>query len=230
MKIMGIDSSTPQGSVALLENGQILAQAEVGNNSAFSNQILKLLDTVLNESKSRLEDVHGFCLTTGPGSFTGLRVGASLLKGLVLATSKPFVKIDTLEATALRAIPSSNNICAVLDAKKQELYTATFREHNGALKRLTPDRAIAPEDLCQEIKEPTVFIGNGLDTYGDLLASRLKDFFLPAPQNLPFTVAGCAARLAEAHFGDEKLFDLNELTLKYVRRSEAEINNLKGGH
>ncbi len=109
-----------------MENGQILAQAEVGNNSAFSNQILKLLDTVLNESKSRLEDVHGFCLTTGPGSFTGLRVGASLLKGLVLATSKPFVKIDTLEATAFRATPSNNNICAVLDAKKRSCIQPLF--------------------------------------------------------------------------------------------------------
>ncbi len=224
MKIMGIDSSTPQGSVALLENGQVLAQAEVGNNSSFSNQILNLVDTVLNESRSKLEDVHGFCLTAGPGSFTGLRVGASLLKGFVLATSKPFVKIDTLEATALRATPTNKKICAILDAKKKELYTANFRERDGVLERLTPDRAVAPEQLCREIKEPTIFVGNGLYAYGDWLASRLEDFFLPASENLPFTVAGCAARLAEKHFDDEKFYDLNELNIKYVRKPEAELN------
>jgi tRNA threonylcarbamoyladenosine biosynthesis protein TsaB len=224
MKIMGIDSSTPQGSVAILEDGRILAQAEVDKNSTFSNQILNLIDTVLSKSNTGLENVDGFCLTTGPGSFTGLRVGASVLKGLILATSKPFVKIDTLEATALRATPADNVICAVLDAKKKELYTASFRGDNGALERITPDRAIVPEELCQEIKEPTIFIGNGLDSYGDLLASRLEGNFLRAPTKLPYTVAACAVRLVENHFDDEKLFDLNELNIKYVRKSEAELN------
>lgn len=224
MKIMGIDSSSPQGSVALFEGGRVLAQAEVDKKSALSNQILNLIDTVLKESKTPLEDVDGFCLTTGPGSFTGLRVGASLLKGLLIATSKPFIKIDTLEAIALRAMPTSNNICAILDAKKKEVYTACFREIDGTLKRLTPDRAVAPDQLCREIKEPTVFIGNGLDSYGDLLVSRLGNNFLSAHKKLPYTVAACAARLAENHFDQEKLFDLDKLNIKYVRKSEAELN------
>ena len=89
MVIMGIDSSTPQSSVALLEDGRVLDQAEHVKNSTLSNQVLSLVDKVLTKSGTRLEDVDGLCLTTGPGSFTGLRIGASLLKGLVLATSKP---------------------------------------------------------------------------------------------------------------------------------------------
>ena len=124
----------------------------------------------------------------------------------------------------LRAIPTGHNICAILDAKKKEVYTASFREVDGTLKRLTPDRAVTPDQLCQEIEEPTVFIGNGLDSYGDLLASRLGNNFLPAQNNLLYTVAACAARLAENHFDQEKLFDLDKLNIKYVRKSEAELN------
>ena len=106
MMLMGIDSSTPQASIALLTDGHVLAQAEVDVNATVSNQILFLIDRVLTSSGVNLTDLDGFCLTTGPGSFTGLRVGASILKGLLLATSKPFVKIDTLEALALQAIPT----------------------------------------------------------------------------------------------------------------------------
>ena len=89
MMLMGIDSSVPQASIALLKDGEILDQAEVGTNATASNQVLFLIDKVLISSGVNLHNLDGFCLTTGPGSFTGLRVGASILKGLLLATSKP---------------------------------------------------------------------------------------------------------------------------------------------
>ena len=223
MVIMGIDSTTPQSSVALLKDGQVLVQAESVKNSTRSNQVLSLLDKVLKDSYTRLEDVDCLCLTIGPGSFTGLRVGASLLKGLVLATSKPFVKIDTLEATALQAMPANNKICVILDAKKKEVYTAHFFENDGVLERLTPDRALTPNQLCQEITSPTVFIGNGLDSYGSLLTSQLGVKFIPIQNKCTDTVAACAARLAENRFKNTKTTNLDELTIKYVRKSEAEL-------
>jgi len=227
MVIMGIDSSTPQSSVALLKDGRVLGQAENCENLTFSDKVLSLVDKVLTKSGTRFEDVDGLCLTTGPGSFTGLRVGASLLKGLVLATSKPFVKIDTLEATALRAMPINNKICAILDAKKKEVYTACFKPSGETLERLTPDRAVTPYQLCEEITEPTVFIGSGLDSYGVLLASQLRKNFLPTHKTTPFTVAACAARLAEKYFETDKCFNLSELNIKYVRKPEAELKFAK---
>ena len=224
---MGIDSSTPQSSAALLRDGQILDQAEVSKNSTLSNQILYLVDKVLTKSGTSFNDIDGLCLTTGPGSFTGLRVGASLVKGLLLATSKPFVKISTLEATALQAMPSNDNICAILDAKKKEVYTACFQPNSGGLARLTPDQAVTPDQLCKEIKEPTIFIGNGLDSYGALLVERLGANFKSTHKVAPFTVAACAARLAEKHFESDKCFDLSQLNIKYIRKSEAELKYSK---
>ena len=134
---MGIDSSIPQASIALLKDGEVRSQAEVGTNATASNQVLFLIDKVLTSSGVNLQNLDGFCLTTGPGSFTGLRVGASILKGLLLATSKPFVKIDTLEALALKAVPTSNKICSILDARKKEVYAASFCGNGGIIERLT---------------------------------------------------------------------------------------------
>jgi tRNA threonylcarbamoyladenosine biosynthesis protein TsaB len=222
MILMGIDSSTPQSSVALVMDGQVIEQAQVDPDKA-SNQVLVMIDKILVSARTKLSDLDGFCLTVGPGSFTGLRIGASILKGLLLATSKPFVKIDTLEAIALRAMPTNKKICTILDAKKKELYTAYFHPTSEIPERLSLDRALTPYQLCQEIKEPTVFIGNGLDSYGDFLASELNENFLSKSENHLYTVAACAARIAEKRFESEKTNDLDSLRIKYVRKPEAEL-------
>ena len=229
MKFLGIDSSTPLSSVALLKNGKILRQVESDKNSSVSSQFLGLVDKVLSEAKLKLSDLDAICLTVGPGSFTGLRVGTSILKGLVLATSKPFIKIDTLEATALLAMPTSNDICAILDAKKKETYTASFRPNDGCLERLTPDRAITPNQLCEEIKNPTVFVGSGLDSFAPMLASQLGKKFVQEHNKIQVTVAACAAILGEKKFQTDKCFDLKDLYINYIRKSEAELKFAKNG-
>ena len=223
MILMAIDSSIPQASIALLKDRKVLNQAEVGTNATASNQVLFLIDKVLTSSDVNLQGLDGFCLTIGPGSFTGLRVGASILKGLLLATSKPFVKIDTLEALALQAVPTSNKICAILDARKKEVYTASFCGSGNILKRLTPDRTLTPSQLCQEITEPTIFVGTGLNPYGPFLRSQLGGNFIPTQSKCTDTVAACAARLAQNCFENKKTTNLDELTIKYVRKSEAEL-------
>ena len=114
-----------------------------------------------------------------------------------------------------------------MDAKKKEIYTACFQPRGEALVRLTPDRAVTPNQLCEEIREPTVFIGSGLDSCGALLASQLGNKFLQIRKIASFTVAACAARLAEKHFETNKRFDLSELNIKYVRKSEAELKLAK---
>lgn len=182
-----------------------------------------LIDKVLSSSGVNLQDLDGFCLTTGPGSFTGLRVGASILKGLLLATPKPFVKIDTLEALAMQAMPTGNKVCAILDARKKEVYAASFCGNGGILERLTPDCALTPSRLCQEITEPTIFVGTGLSSYGPFLRSKLGENFIPTQSKCTNTVAACAARLAQNCFENKKTTNLDELIIKYVRKSEAEL-------
>jgi tRNA threonylcarbamoyladenosine biosynthesis protein TsaB len=223
MILLGLDASTPKGSVALLSDGEIIAESE--GSSTFSDQILVLMDEVLGNLDKGLEDVDGFCVTTGPGSFTGLRVGISLVKGLVLATEKPFWGINTLEAYANIVLPVSQPISPILDARKKEVYTARFRYKNGKLVRETPDQAVSPQELCELTQEPTVFFGGGLEPYGELLSSKLGNKFIDEAPVKNQTIAASVVQLAYQQFQASPCFDLDALTIHYVRKSEAEINS-----
>ncbi len=222
MIILGLDASTPEGSVALLDGECIIAESV--SSSAFSDQLLIMVDEVLEELEGRLDKVDGFCVTTGPGSFTGLRVGISLVKGLVLATEKPFWGVNTLEAYANLVKPISQPICPLLDARKKEVYTAKFKYIDGILVRETPDQAVSPQELCDLTQEPTVFTGGGLEPYGETLSSQLGDRFIDQTPVKNQTVAASAAQLVFNQFEANPCFDLDTLTIHYVRKSEAELS------
>ncbi len=228
MRILGIDSSVPQGSVALLENDKIISETLLNTGSGnHSDGLLRMVDDVLSEAQFRLEDIDGFGVTQGPGSFTGLRVGVSLVKGFVLATEKPAWGIDTLEAVSARQKPTGHPICAILDARKKEVYCAFFRYEGSRLVRSTPDKVISPEELSEMVSEPTVFIGSGLETYGKFFSDRLGSWFIDNSKLIEHSVAASTAGLARPHLETNPCFDLDELTIKYVRKSEAELNYMK---
>ncbi len=228
MRILGIDSSVPQGSVALLENDRIITETFLSNGSGnHSDGLLRMVDEVLSGSRLRLGDIDGFGVTTGPGSFTGLRVGVSLVKGFILAQEKPFMGIDTLEAVSACAEPTGHPICAILDARKKEVYCAFFNYEGKKIQRSTPDRVMPPEELCEMVSEPTVFIGTGLETYGEVFSSRLGSLFIDNSKTTRHSVAASAALLARPRLQNNPCYDLGELKIKYVRKSDAELNYTK---
>lgn len=223
MRILGIDSSTPQCSAALLENQSVSFQILTDPKPSYSNQLLALVDRVLSEAGQTVSSVDGFALTTGPGSFTGLRVGLSLIKGFVLALEKPFVGVSSLEALAATLQAPELPVCAVLDARKQEVYAGRFEWNQDAWKRTLKDVVLAPEDLAAQIQQPTCFIGSGIDTYGPLWRKQLGDLFVDGTTLQKEPIAASAARLAASRFEQEHSFDLNTLNIEYLRKSEAEI-------
>jgi len=224
MKILGIDTSSPAGSVALLDKNQIVAESILGGSQAYSHKLLEEVDEVLNRSKTKLKDLEAFAITNGPGSFTGLRVGMSLLKGLVMATEKPFVSVNTLDAYTETVKPGTYLICPVLDARKKEVYTALFNYNNDIYQRKTPDQAMTPAKLCDQINQPTVFVGNGLEVYKDLFMSCLKDNFVDNSPMKNLTVAASAGLIASRNLKKNLNYNLDSLMINYIRPSEAELN------
>ena len=222
MKILGMDTSSPSGSIALLDDNDIVSESVVEGSSAYSDKLLFEIDAILNSSGTKLNDIDGFVITTGPGSFTGLRVGISLLKGFILATEKPFASVNTLEAYAETVQPGPYVICPVLDARKKEVYTALFNSENDQCVRSTPDQAISAADLCDQIKQPTAFVGNGLDVYKDVFTSCLKEKFVHNVPTKNLTVAASAVLIA--NLKENLHYDLDSLMINYVRPSEAELN------
>ena len=224
MRILGIDSSTPGCSVALLSDDTVVAEQIAEPRPSHSKYLLQMVDHVLKKGQFHLDDVDGFAVTIGPGSFTGLRIGVSLLKGFVLATEKPFVGVNSLEALAHTIDSPDHPICTVLDARKSEVYAAVFESRKDGLHPVLKENAFSPETLCEKIKFPALFIGSGVERYHQIFKESLGSRFVePGTQSRLSSAAG-AAIMASRQFDDQKYFDLDQLKINYIRKSEAELS------
>lgn len=226
MLVMGIDTSTLHGGVALVSGQGMICDYTLNVKATYSERLLPLIDRVLQDTGITLRHVEGFAIAVGPGSFTGLRIGLSTVKGLAVAGGQSLVGVSTLEAMAWTLPFCAYQICPVLDARKGELYCALFRYEGDRLIRLTDDTAVAPERLFGQIREPTVFLGDGLGAYEGLVQSQLKELALFPP------LTGCGGRaVAVAELGRRRLLqghreELAHLTPRYLRPSEAELKRL----
>ncbi len=224
MKVLGIDTSTSCGSVGLIDDESIISEYLLNIPVTHSERLLGTIELILREARLAKEDLDGWAISLGPGSFTGLRIGVSTVKGVALATRKPAAGVSTLDVLAYQVSPTPYLICPILDAKKGEVYTAFYRyEETNSPKRQSAYHAIRPEDLINSIEERTIFVGDGVKAYGDYLRNSLPSLtiFLPTPLNYPHgsTIAKLGLNLLRK--GD--CLDLATFTPLYIRASEAEI-------
>jgi tRNA threonylcarbamoyladenosine biosynthesis protein TsaB len=224
MKILAIETSTMMGGVAIMDQTGLIAEYCLNIKATHSERLMRTIDQVLKDSGLELKDLDGYAVSIGPGSFTGLRIGVSTVKGLALTTKKPIAAIPTLDALAFNIPFSRYNVCPMLDARKKEVYTALYSfTDEGELSKLKEDSVIKPELFLSEIKEPTVFLGEGANIYRELIKKSLGTLahFAPLAKQLP-----SAANVAELGFKDilsGKVLDPASLVPKYIRKSEAEI-------
>jgi tRNA threonylcarbamoyladenosine biosynthesis protein TsaB len=224
MKVLGIDTSTPCGSVGLIEEDRIISESLLNIPVTHSERLLNTIETVLRESYCDMGDLDGWAISLGPGSFTGLRIGISAIKGLAFATQKPVAGVSTLDVLAFQTSPTPYLICPILDARKNEVYAALYRYDGTHLPIRESDYwAIRPEDLVRRIKEKTVFIGNGVETYGDTIRSSLPSFAIFPPCPLHYPLGSSVAKLGLKLLQEGGALDLATFTPIYVRSSEAEI-------
>jgi tRNA threonylcarbamoyladenosine biosynthesis protein TsaB len=234
MLILAIETSTQTGSVALVEaplpaegsggGEKIIGEHTLNLPGTHSERLMPSIHSLLQEASLSIGDVQGMALALGPGSFTGLRIGASTVKGLAYALRVPVAGIPTLDGLAHNVRFASSLICPILDARKKEVYAALFREKgNEELEKISADWVLSPEDLCSRICEKTIFVGNGTEVYGEFLRARLGSQALFAPPELSLPRAVNIARLSLAKFRKGLTLDLFSFTPSYIRRSEAEI-------
>jgi tRNA threonylcarbamoyl adenosine modification protein YeaZ len=238
MRVIGIDTASATASVALVENGLLLAEktdlrCESTSNairrSSKSNHaetILPLIELLFESTRVSLQDITGFALSIGPGSFTGLRIGLSTVKGLVYGSQISVIGMSTLFAHAARVTDYDGLICTLLDARKHEVYAAVFRKTGDVVNRVTEDTVASAANVVATVRElqrgaSCLFVGDGAAVYKDLLLDS-PGVRLLETINYP-TVAATVARLAEDLFRCNKVDDLSTLTPAYVRPSEAEF-------
>lgn len=224
MKVLGIDTSTSCGSIGLVEDGNIISEYLLDRPETHSERLLRAIQFVLKDAHLSVNDIDGWVISLGPGSFTGLRIGISTIKGLALATQKPVVGISTLDVLAFQVSPTPYLICPIIDARKGEVYTAFYRYEEGSyLKRASNYKALKPEELVHQIKEKTIFVGDGARRYGQYLESILHSFVLYPPFPLHLPHGGILALLGFESLRRGESLDLPTFTPLYIRPSDAEL-------
>jgi tRNA threonylcarbamoyladenosine biosynthesis protein TsaB len=240
MTVLGIDTATMAASVALAEDGTLVGEAiqasgaEGGSYGASAQRpnhaevILPLIERLLTTSHRSLADLSAIAVSIGPGTFTGLRIGLSTVKGLAYGWQMPVVGVPTLLAVAARVTDWEGLICPLLDARKNQIYGALFQRRAGALERLAEDRVCALEPIVRQIRaiqgsDACLFIGDGTRAYGAGLKGAMGDSaLLRSGEGYPST-AFAVASLGEQRLRAGDTEPLGPLVPLYLRPPEAEI-------
>ncbi|MEG2378132.1 MAG: tRNA (adenosine(37)-N6)-threonylcarbamoyltransferase complex dimerization subunit type 1 TsaB [Clostridia bacterium] len=217
MKILGIESSAKAASVCAWEDGKILAETFCNNGLTHSRTLLVMIENMLKQQELLLGQFDKIAVASGPGSFTGLRIGAAVAKGLSWSSGVPCVGVSTLKSMAQAARGMSGVICAVMDARAGQVYNALFRASGDKIERVTDDRAVAIDDLVKEVTCGGILIGDG----AELCAKTLHGMTVAA-ENIRLPRAWGVCECAK----DVQGVAPEELELKYLRIPQAERERL----
>lgn len=226
MKILAVDSSSVTASVAITENGKVLAENFINNGLTHSQTLMPMVEKTINESGISVKDIDLFAITHGPGSFTGVRIGIASIKGMADALDKKCLPISTLEAIAEPLRNEDVIACAVMDARCNQVYTAIF--NNG--ERLCDDKAVLIDELGEELNQydkKIVFIGDGSVLCYDKLHEIIQDCDV-ADEKIRYVHGESIGFVAENKIknGEEPINSAN-LVPFYLRlpQAERELNN-----
>ena len=229
MIILAFDSTAKAASVAITDDEQLLALYNIDNGLTQSELLLPMAENMLKNLKLTFDDIELLACAVGPGSFTGVRIGVALVKGIAFGKNIPCVSVSTLDELAENLAGLEGIIVPVMDARRQQVYTATYSGRDGKLEKLTSDRAIAISELADELKEysePIYLVGDGYE-----VAKRGLEAAGVKVQNTPkllitenaYSVALVAKR---KHESGEATTDL-EIAPTYLRMPQAERERLE---
>jgi tRNA threonylcarbamoyladenosine biosynthesis protein TsaB len=215
MKILAIDTSTLTSGVAAWD-GRVIAERRA-RVTTHSDTLLTMIDDVLREAGWTVAALDGVACVSGPGSFTGLRIGLATAKGLCFAAGKPLACVTSLEALAARA--PDGRVCATLDAHKQEVYAAIYQVNDGVPTLAEGEWVQAPAELARRLDGSFPVVGDGALRYSELAQNLLDSDGAPRPADV--------ARLGALKISRGDADDLSSSGPRYVRASEAEIARMK---
>ena len=228
MKIFACDSTAKTASVALCEDKILLAEFTQNGGNTHSETLLPMTEVLLNSMKTDIDEIDVFAVSEGPGSFTGVRIGAATVKGFAHRKNKPCIGISTLEALATNlAFGEDKIIVPVMDARRGQFYTAKFEFKNGALERMEDDSAKAFEELRAEIEalgRRVYLCGDGYAPARKLLGDELS---FETPEKLRYQSAYSVAQIAYEKYLAGDRTSAEELRPTYLRLPQAERDRLE---
>lgn len=218
MRILAVDTSAVCAAVAVVDGDKVLSESQTNTGLTHSRTLMPMIDSTLKNAEIPLSGIDLFACSAGPGSFTGIRIGVAAIKGLCDGTGKKCIPVSTLEALAYNLLGRSCTAVCVMDARCNQVYTASFRIDGNTVERLTEDEAIKIEELGERLPsyENVVFVGDGAK-----ICHKALGYSIAPPSELyqkGSSVALCALR----NYSEEKLTEGKDLLPIYLRLPQAE--------
>jgi tRNA threonylcarbamoyladenosine biosynthesis protein TsaB len=216
MRVLAVETSSLAGGVALLDDERLVAEYLLDVSVTHSERLMSAVDRVLADARWSARELTGLAVAIGPGSFTGLRIAVSTVKGLALALDLPIAAVPTLDAMAAALPWAALPVCPVLDARKGEVYASRYRWDGRAMQREWEYLALSPEELADRLTEPVILAGDGAASIRSPHA-RL----VPPPRRLPSPA--CVGTLGVDRLRRGETVGAAALAPLYLRPSEAEL-------
>lgn len=224
MVVLSIDTSSKTATAAILDDDKILGEINYNDKREHSTILMGMIKKLLHDNNLTIDDIDGFVVSKGPGSFTGLRIGMATAKGLSFGSGKPYISISSLDALALTALNFDGIICPIMDALRDSVYTAFYKiDENNNLQRTSEYDAVALDTLIEQIKqqnEKVIFIGDGVNKYKDYLKEHLNNAYFP-PEHLNFIHASALGELGIKKLRDG-IYDSPDSAPFYIKKCQAE--------
>lgn len=224
MRILSIDSATECASCAVIDDNKLLGEISLNDKKQHSVILLPIVDDLLKNLKLTIKDIDGFVVSKGPGSFTGLRIGMSVIKGLSQGTNKPFIAVSSLDALAYNMAYTEGIICPILDALRDNVYTALYSFEKDNLIKLTDYMAISIEELIEILKKynsPVTFLGDATYKFKEKLENSLNKAYF-SPKHLNIVKASSLGELGLNLLSNGIKDDLYSTSPIYLRKPQAE--------
>ena len=227
MKILAIEASGPVAGCALLEDGVLTAEYSVQYKKKHSQSLVPMLDEMKRMLDLQLSSIDFLAVTEGPGSFTGLRIGAATVKGLGLALDKPVLPVPTVDSLACNLFGTDRLICPLMDARRQQVYTGIY-ENDGELRVIEPQCVVALSEITQKLNalgREVIFLGDGVPVNEAALGEQMTVPYPIAPAHVNRQrAASTAVRAAQiyAERADAALVSADDFRPEYLRIPQAE--------
>ncbi len=227
MKVLAIESASIAASCAVSEDGSLLGEYTLNHKKTHSEKLMPLIEELLNELNIKIQDIDVIAISEGPGSYTGLRIGAAIAKSLAFAVDIPIANIPTTKSLAANVFDVSKLIVPVMDAKAGRIYTGVYRWNEGKIstvKEQYPCNIVDMLEMMNEYEEPIIFNGDGAVNYRDIIEKKLRQRAYFAPERYNFLNASTLASIGYDMALIGEFVQASDFRPQYLRMSQAERN------
>lgn len=224
MNILAIDTSTKVSTISIVCEDRIITEYSINLHFTHSQTIMSMCEEILKTTGIHLSEIDAFAVCTGPGSFTGLRIGISCIKGMAYALNKPCISVSTLDALSYNSLDFDGIICCVMDARCNQVYNALYDNSNQNLEKITEDRTIMIDDLLKElniIKKNIILVGDGANLCYNKFKCTVSNIKL-ASLNNRYQRASSVGLVAVNKYKLNLFTNAFDLMPKYLRLPQAQ--------